>query len=583
MIVKERIELRDELIEEFKKHSILKEINGKISLARKKKFNLIINSNNELCDKYLKYINEFSCEEEAKWCILHRTDVSKYLCPVCNKPRQFYHHETIWHYRQTCGDKKCINSIIGSDNAKEKRKNTNLEKFGVQNPFSCEKIKEKIKETNLKLYGVENPAQSEQCKNKSKQTCLEKYNKEYATQCNEIQDKIKQTNLEIYGTEYAISSKEVRKKSKNTMIEKFGVENAFQSEEIKDKIKRENLEKFGVENYNQQNILHYEIWQNDDSLKSFIINQFNKKCSFLLLNEMSLFFNIAPQNIKKRIEKLDLLQYFYIQESNLEIQFKNFLNDNNVKFTQHNRNVIFNYHTNAWQEIDFLIDDFNIGFEINDIASHNAIGSGFYPAKDKFYHYNKTLQCAQKGIRLIHLWEWELRNSEKWNKICKWILNLLNKNKIAIDVKECEIGEVTINEGIQFLNDHELSENKNFDICLGLYYNSELIGLESFCKTSYNNDYELVNLCFKFGADIINGAKELLHYFIDKYNCNSIIKYLNLDKFTDNVYIDMGFKLNQVIDPQLIWCDKDMKRSFNKLNNSVPLYDCGSKMLRFTN
>ena len=47
MITKERIELRDELIEEFKKCLILKEINGKISLARKRKFNLIINSNNE--------------------------------------------------------------------------------------------------------------------------------------------------------------------------------------------------------------------------------------------------------------------------------------------------------------------------------------------------------------------------------------------------------------------------------------------------------------------------------------------------------------------------------------------------------
>jgi hypothetical protein len=59
--------------------------------------------------------------------------------------------------------------------AKEKRKNTNLEAIGCESYSQNEKIKNKIKQNNLQKYGVEHVSQREEIKQKVKETCLIKW------------------------------------------------------------------------------------------------------------------------------------------------------------------------------------------------------------------------------------------------------------------------------------------------------------------------------------------------------------------------------------------------------------------------
>ena len=58
---------------------------------------------------------------------------------------------------------------------KEKREQTNLEKYGYVNPFQNELIKSKIRETNIEKYGVPVVTQNPEIREKGTQTCLEKY------------------------------------------------------------------------------------------------------------------------------------------------------------------------------------------------------------------------------------------------------------------------------------------------------------------------------------------------------------------------------------------------------------------------
>tara|TARA_R110000772_G_scaffold8005_2_gene26718 strand:- start:1195 stop:1986 length:792 start_codon:yes stop_codon:yes gene_type:complete len=90
----------------------------------------------------------------------------------------------------------------------EKVEKTNIEKFGVSNPFQSEKIKDKIKETWIDNYGVDNPAKSEI-----------------------IQERIKKTNLEKYGYEYGLSDPDIR-----TLISKTKSDKGLQrpTEEIEE-------------------------------------------------------------------------------------------------------------------------------------------------------------------------------------------------------------------------------------------------------------------------------------------------------------------------------------------------------------
>jgi hypothetical protein len=67
-------------------------------------------------------------------------------------------------------------------NWKEKCKQTNLERYGTENPSQSEKIKEKIKKTNIQRYGTVCSLHSEEVKEKVKQTNLERYGTENANQ-----------------------------------------------------------------------------------------------------------------------------------------------------------------------------------------------------------------------------------------------------------------------------------------------------------------------------------------------------------------------------------------------------------------
>lgn len=60
-----------------------------------------------------------------------------------------------------------------------KRKETNLNLFGVENVFASEEIKERIKNTNIERYGMSSSAASEIITEKRKKTCLEKYGVEH--------------------------------------------------------------------------------------------------------------------------------------------------------------------------------------------------------------------------------------------------------------------------------------------------------------------------------------------------------------------------------------------------------------------
>lgn len=108
----------------------------------------------------------------------------------------------------------------------DKRKETSLEKYGVESPMQCKEVQDKAKATNLEKYGAENVFASVHGKNR-----------------------IKETNLERYGAENVFASDHGKAKIKETFQDRYGVDNPFQSEEIKEKIKVSKLDTYGDANY----------------------------------------------------------------------------------------------------------------------------------------------------------------------------------------------------------------------------------------------------------------------------------------------------------------------------------------------
>ena len=134
---------------------------------------------------------------------------------------------------------------VWKDTEKEvfkKMKETSIERYGV--PFFNNQ--EKMKQTRLEKYGVTNffqdkeihnkaliNAKSSAAKEKKKQTCLNNFGVEYSLSSKEIREKIETTNRNKYGGSSPSCSKSVQEKMKQTSLKKYGKEHYTQTDEYK--------------------------------------------------------------------------------------------------------------------------------------------------------------------------------------------------------------------------------------------------------------------------------------------------------------------------------------------------------------
>lgn len=116
----------------------------------------------------------------------------KVRCDYCGKEYTTQWHTYVHTHRRSklesdacvdCGERKSTDAIIklyGSyaglhKHTDEKRKETNIAKYGCENVFGSPIIKQKIVETNISRYGVEHNQQHDVIRAKTENTCLEKY------------------------------------------------------------------------------------------------------------------------------------------------------------------------------------------------------------------------------------------------------------------------------------------------------------------------------------------------------------------------------------------------------------------------
>lgn len=153
------------------------------------------------------------------------------------------------------------------ENGKVKILETNLHKFGVDNPMKNSEIKEKLKQSTLKKYGVEHNSQLEKIKNQKKEKSLEKYGVEYVLQSPQVREQIKQTNLFKYGVENPQQNKDIKNKTCDTNLEKYGVKHYLETLEFRKKSIQTNLERYGTPHHSQ----------NAEVADTMLKNSYNKK------------------------------------------------------------------------------------------------------------------------------------------------------------------------------------------------------------------------------------------------------------------------------------------------------------------
>lgn len=233
--------------------------------------------------------------------------------------------------------------------------------------------------------------------------------------------------------------------------------------------------------------------------------------------------------------------YIISQQENQLVSFIQSILPSDCEIYQNDRTVLNN------KELDIYIPTHNIAIEYNGLLWHSE-----KYGKDKFYHLNKTIECKNKGIKLIHIFEDEWLN--KNNIVKSKLKQLLNANYSLerVYARKCTIRPIKVQESALFLDLNHIQGSCNATVHLGCYCNDKVIGVMSFKKERKdNNNWELTRFATDINKHCIGVGGKLFSYFIKNYDYNEIKSFADrrwtLDE-KDNLYIKLGFQLETILD-----------------------------------
>lgn len=481
-----------------------------------------------------------------------QTCLDKYGVDSYSKTDEFIERE-----KKTCLEKYGTEFAIQNDDVKDKRVQTVRKRYGVDNVSQIEELKhdryEKAKETSIERYGVEHPWMLKEIREKSNKTKLERYGTIHPSQNSDIQDKVKKTSMERYGADNVRKSEYGKIRIKETCRERYGVDNPFQSEDIKEKIRRTNIERYGVPYITQNEDIRKKIvatnierygtsyYTQTDEFKSKFLDSMKATCLERYGVEWPC---LSPNTISS-----------HNQISKINRSFMSMLKELGI-------DAIYEKHIGG-KSYDIGICNSNIVIELDPSCTHNVEWNPFSTVGiDKNYHLMKTNIAEEHGYRCIHVWDWD-----SWDKIAAIL-----KPKKTIYARCCDIHVIDKDIAYKFNNIYHLQGNcRGQNICYGIYYYEELVGVVTFGVPRYNHnyEYELLRLCYRPDIVIVGGSVRLFQYFIRHNNPISVISYCDKSKFNGYVYVNMGMKLLSGGQPTKHWWSGKKSESMNHITDNL--------------
>lgn len=549
-----------------------------IEMANKNIGSLCLFLKNKVNKEYLEVI-ELNTPDEIKDRMLSEkiyyfvNDIQEIQLCNCKEHLSFIGFKN--GYRSTCGKKECFVN---------KRRETCIEKYGVDNPKKSKEILLKEKEDIKAKWNGKHYMFDKNVKEKFNNTMIKNHGVEWAQQSIEISEKSKQTfslniNKEeiIANRSMVLSSKSseekeiIKNKKFKKLAEKYGSVEVFYNS-LQNIIRENSLEKYGTDHhFSSKDVIEKRVSSYKDNITNKIKNKLPNNIIYLnrkdnqnttdsiielFCNNCQSNFEINRQHLKFRIESNKeiclLCNPILHGKSGSELEVLEFIT------TNYKGEIISNTKNIISKELDIYLPELKLAFEFNGLFWHSE------NYKDRKYHLDKTNECLSKGIQLIHIWE------DDWNfkgEIVKSII--LNKIGISekIFARKCQIKELTDNKLVkEFLTKNHIQGFVGSKVKIGLFYNSELVSLMTFGnlrkslgQKSSEGGYELLRFCSKLNISVVGGASRLLKYFIKNNNPKQITSYSDSSRSNGNLYEKLGFKFVHKSEPNYYYVIDEMR------------------------
>jgi very-short-patch-repair endonuclease len=380
-------------------------------------------------------------------------------------------------------------------------------KRGNQHHFASAEIRKKIEETNFKKYGVKTPLQIESIHEKG----------------------VEASKLVVYDRGANLLSEEYKNNRKKLIDQKLF---HTQRQDVKDKIKRANketyIEKTLTHKVNHLKSIGYELIDELKEFSRFGSNKWKHACGEIFESRPNCRFEIFCPRCRKG--GISLPHQILISA----------LNGLGVEFIVNDRKQI------SPKELDVFFPNKNVAVEINGIFFHNDESVG------KMYHVEKTKDAMEKGIRLLHFWDFEvLTKIDCVLDTIKSALGICNK----IPARKCIVKDISKNEAKSFCQSYHLNGSTNLSFAVGIFYGDTLMGCITAGTARFGKNrkkLELIRVCFKHGYQIVGGVSKMLSRIKQVYSCE-IISYQDGRLGFGSVYAKCGFTLIKQLGPNYIY------------------------------
>ena len=382
-------------------------------------------------------------------------------------------------------------------------------------------LADKVKQTKLERYG----SSTYNNEVRRKQTNLEKYGVTNTLRTDTAINNAKQINIEKYGTEYFFSN---RKAFEQVSLNKYNVSHPMQHKQVKLKLNKTKLERYGDEKYN-----------NTKKMKETCLKKYGRTCGFN--PQKSKYTKLArynDENYNNREQAMKTLyerygEDFYKQQikytgsriSKLNKSFAEFTNIQDFEF--------------PIDKFSYDLKKDNVLIELDPIFTHNCLEDGIhhkFGGIEKEYHFNKSKLAKENGFRCIHIFDWD-----DWNKI-KYMLQdkeTLYARKLNIKEVDKDICDDFLNK--YHIQNTCRGQDIRFGLfdSQGELIQVMTFGKPRYNK---KYQYELLRLCTKAEYKVVGGSNKLFTHFLRTYKPESIISYCDFGKFDGTIYNELGFK-----------------------------------------
>jgi len=208
------------------------------------------------------------------------------------------------------------------------------------------------------------------------------------------------------------------------------------------------------------------------------------------------------------------------------------------------------------KELDIYLPEHNLAVEYCGMYWHSH-GDAEDEKKTKLRHAEKHRLCAEKGIRLITLFETEW--TERQPTVKRLLRNAVGKTRGRLMARKCAVGRPTPAEARAFYELYHPQGGNGHGEHFGLYHNGNLVACMRFNYGGNDRGHGAKGRQWTLGRyatriSVAGAASRLFKAFLKEYNPSEVKSFSDNRLFGGSMYEQLGFVLEEEVSPDYqVW------------------------------